>query len=66
MFLRWFSRYERTNSQVADRDRRLLVVTLHVAVAGPEDRRETQLKCLAHVWPLRSTQMRLAMIQLLG
>ena len=36
MFLRWFSRYERTQSQVADRDRRLLVVTLHVAVAGPE------------------------------
>ena len=46
-----FSRYEGTSSQVADRDRRLLVVTLHVAVSGPGARGEAQLGCLARVWP---------------
>ena len=36
---------------MAERDRRLLVVTVHVAVSGPEARGEAQLGCLARVWP---------------
>ena len=36
----FFSRYERTSSRMADRDRRLFVVTFHVAVSNPEARKE--------------------------